>query len=528
MNFQKYIILFISIMIYTAPALISEENSSVFIDENDSYKQYAWTTINEDLDPLIDLQVTVEITKIRAFDMIDKHSDPDFYVILIINDEEYRSPIWKNMKYVENPDWEVTCDVPDDEENVSIRIQLWDWNIGLDRLCDIAYDNQEMRVKDINLTYNLRIGHWYGDDYTYKESTWSDPSGYGRVNGCDDNSMYQEDRDCELFFNIYQNDYDSDTLPYWTEVNVYETNPMIDDSGLDIDEDQIPIEWEHKWGWEVSWWGFNLVYSPFIWEDHKNYDSDEDGLDNYEEYLTSQWGSDPFRKDLFLEVDQMEIGPTGEGHLIPEPSKNMWRDAYHKHNIVFHLDDGSLGGGEILPFDSGTSNYELRNYYLHNFLQGNPDYWRRGVFHYGLVIYHSNDYPGFVFNGGQGPYLDSWQLSTDHHDEIARKNPFYSYRRACSFNKDIRRARVYAGAMMHETGHTLGIFADNTPGCDDQNGKYPWQRDYWRWGNYKSVMNYRYVYGGLDCKIDYSDGSHGPNDFDDWSRLDLQFFQRPL
>ena len=64
-------------------------------------------------------------------------------------------------------------------------------------------------------------------------------------------------------------------------------------------------------------------------------------------------------------------------------------------------------------------------------------------------------------------------------------------------------------------------------GCDNQNGKYPWQIGYWRFGNYKSVMNYRYAYAGLDNKVDYSDGSHGLRDFDDWGFMDFQFFQRP-
>lgn len=520
------IIIFI-LLINTIPLAFSEELGMLNSEQKYFYKQFQYTNYYEDLDPLVDLQLTVEINKIRAFDIIDKNSDPDFYVKVFINDNEFRSPIWKNTKYVENPEWSTTYDVPDDNENVTIKIQLWDWNIGIDRLCDIAPDNQEMRVKDIELIYNLRIGHWYGDDYTDKESTWTDPSGYGRLNGCDDNSIYREDRDCELFFNIYQNDYDGDNIPYWTEVYVYDTDPEIDNTGLDSDDDGVPIEWEHKWGWEVSRWGFHMVYNPFNWEDHKNFDSDKDGLDNYEEFLTSQWGSDPFRKDIFLEIDQMEVGPNGEGHFIPESSIIMWRKPYHKHNIIFHLDTGSLGGGEILPFDINTSNDELREYYLNNFLNGDPNYWRRGIFRYGLVIYHSDNYPGFVFRGGEERYLDSWQISTDHHDELATSNPIYSYLRVGSFNRDIRRARIYAGAMMHETGHTLGIWGDNTPGCDDQDGKYPWEIDYWRWGNYKSVMNYRYTYTGLD-EIDYSDGSHGRNDFDDWSRIDLQFFQRLL
>jgi hypothetical protein len=42
--------------------------------------------------------------------------------------------------------------------------------------------------------------------------------------------------------------------------------------------------------------------------------------------------------------------------------------------------------------------------------------------------------------------------------------------------------------------------------------------DYWRYGPYKSVMNYRYIYNGLN---DYSDGFRGKNDHDDWSSIDL-------
>ena len=86
-----------------------------------------------------------------------------------------------------------------------------------------------------------------------------------------------------------------------------------------------------------------------------------------------------------------------------------------------------------------------------------------------------------------------------------------------------KRDIVFASAYMHECGHTLGIFNGNTPGCDDQNGKYPWQKNWWKWRPYKSVMNYGYMYK----IVDYSDGSRGRNDFDDWNRLDFTFFQEP-
>jgi len=538
MYFRKYTIIIVCLLLINMVPLVFSEGNANFYSETKNYnKQFQYSNINEDLDPLVDLQLTVEINKIRAFDIIDEHSDPDFYVKVFsdpdfyvkvfINDNEFKSPVWKNTKFVENPDWSATCDVPDDIENVTIKIQLWDWNIGLNRLCDIASDNQLRRVRDIELIYNLKIGHWNGGDYSHNESIFADPSGYGRLNGCDDGSINREDMDCELFFNIYQNDYDKDGIPYWTEVNIYGSNPQYDNTGEDIDNDGIPIEWEYKWGLYMFFWGITQVYSPFIWEDHKHFDSDEDGLNNYEEYLTSQWGSDPYRKDLFIELDQMQVGPNGEGHLIPEASKIMWREPYHKHNVVFHLDDGSLGGGNILLFDSRTSHDELLNYYLDEFIKNDPNNWRRGVFHYGLVLYHAEDGPGFAFNGTHEPFINCWTISTDHHEKFVRKNPIYSYLRVGTFNRDFIRARMYAGAMMHETGHTLGVFSWNSPGCDNNNGMSPWQIGYWRFGNYKSVMNYRYTYAGLDNKVDYSDGSHGINDFDDWSFMDFQFFQRP-
>jgi hypothetical protein len=483
------------------------------------------TTTDEDYDPLTNIVVTVEIKEIRAYDQIDPFSDPDFYVKVFIDDTEFISPVYTNTQYVTEPNWAATQDVPDDQENVTILIQLWDKDVGFDKQCDIARDTQEGIKRDIQLMYNIRTGHWYGDDYTDNEPTWADPSGYGRANGCDDNTIYENDRDCELVFDIYQNDYDGDGIPYWTEVNVYGTDPEVDDRGTDTDCDGVPLEWEHKWGYTASWWGFGWVYMDDHWENQSALDPDEDGLDNIEEYKTSQWGSDPFRKDIFLELDQMEIGPNGEGHLVPLLSEHLLQDSFGKHNIVFHIDDGCMGGGEILPFDDNTTDDEMQQIYWDHFLQGDSNNWRLGVFHYGLVLYHSARYPGFVWNGGVAPVLDSLQISTDHHDAIASKSPFYMFLRHKTFDVDQKRAYIYASAIMHETGHTLGIFGDNTPGCDCQDGKYPWQKNFWIYGNYVSVMNYRYIYGNL---VDYSNGSHGRNDWDDWSRIDLQFFQRLL
>ena len=476
-------------------------------------------TIEEDFDPLVDIMVTFKLLAIRSLEKydnqlhereyIDRWTGPDFYVKVWINDELRKSKIWWNTRYVYDPDFSFTVDVPDDEELVNIKIQLWDWNLGVDQLCDISNDKTFLKdARDVELIYSIKYGLWWGDDFTSSDQIGGDPSGYGRLNGCDDGSIYQHDLDCELWFTIYQNDFDNDMIPYWMESNVYGTDPTINNAMDDPDEDGVPALWEYTFGhycwqdWRTEEWKHEWIYNPFEWDDHKQLDPDNDGLSNFEEYLTWQWGSEPFRKDLFIEMDVMEDGPNGETIAFPEESKELLQTVYNRRNIVYHLDDGSMGGGERIPFDTLSSYNELQLIYDRYFLHMDQDNWRKGVFHYGLVINEAEGAYGFVFR------RNAYQISGVGMEKKA-KYP------------QLKRDIVYASAYMHECGHTLGIFHGNTPGCDDQEGKYPWQLNWWKWHPYKSVMNYGYMYWILD----YSDGSRGRNDFDDWNRLDFTFFQ---
>lgn len=468
-----------------------------------------------DFDPLVDVSVTFTLEKIRSLEKddnhinfeeyIDKHSSPDFFVKVFINDEFKRSKIWFNTKYVYNPDFSFTVDVPDDEELVDIKIQLWDWNLGLNKLCDISADTSYLADSyDVELTYSIKYGLWWGDDHSECAEVVipTDLSGDGRLNGCDDGSIYQHERDCELWFDITQNDADSDGIPYWVEKNVFNTDPAVDDRGRDDDHDLVPYEWEYKWGhysekrWHQDEIQHYWFYDPFEPENHTELDPDEDGLSNYEEYLTSQWGSDPFRPDLFVELDEMEQTK------FPDASKELLNTVYNRQNIVFHLDDGCMGGHDIIPFDELSTYNEVRSIYNDYFLHGDEDNWRQGVFHYGLLTYDVDaSAPGYCFRH------DAYQISYLG----MQKKSFWPF-----FDRDI----VFASGYMHECGHTLGIFNGNTPGCDDsQSG--PFQKNWLKWMPYKSVMNYGYIYRILD----YSDGSRGKNDFDDWNRLDLTYFQ---
>jgi hypothetical protein len=521
-KFYNLIIIFLLILSNLTFINAIGHNNSYNESELDFNKINIQSKTDEDIDPLVDLSVTININEIRAFDKIDKNNAPDFYVVVFINGEQFRSPIWINEKYLSDINWSCTQNVPDEEEFVEIVIQLWDHNIGRDILCDIAYnDNSNPDRKELTLFYSLKSGHWFGDDFIYIPHTWSmDLSGYGRGNGCDDNSIYIEDYDCEIFFDITQNDYDNDGITYWAETEKFNTDPMMDDTGRDDDNDGIPIEWENKWGHEFYYdydydtheyfIDHNWFYDPFEWNDHLNIDPDLDALNNYEEYLTVQWGSDPFRKDIFVELDQMDGGNLLQrSSVLPEGSKDLIRDSFGRQNIVFHLDDGSWegeSGSEIIPFDDSGDNttwQEINDFYYDYFLHNDESNWRKGVFHYGLVIYNAQGGPGYNFRRG------AFQISTVGMEKKVRSP-------VCG-SRDV----VYASAYMHELGHSIGLVH---LGGHTTDSYYPWQPLWWKWRPYKSIMNYGYMYGFLHDLVDYSDGTRGKNDFDDWSNLDLYYF----
>ncbi|KYK20371.1 hypothetical protein AYK24_03770 [Thermoplasmatales archaeon SG8-52-4] len=525
------IILMISSNTLALPSNISnveiKDNKDIsMINNNQIDKESEYDIL--DFDPLVNLQVTVNIREIRALDDIDLFSEPDFYVVVYINGIKQVSPIWHNKRYIKD-DWSTQpVDIPEDKEDVKIKIQLWDKNTFLDKKCDINsnFNTSYLDKKDIDIVYNIKTGHWRGDDYNYPDIL-SDLSGYGRANGCDDNSIYQNKRDCELWFDITQNDYDNDGIPYWVEKYVFKTDPEVDNTGWDNDSDGVPIEWEYKWGhvYYYNWWQHKYesmwIYDPFVWEDHANLDIDEDGLQNTEEYLTSQWGSDPHRKDIFLEIDQMEISEDKRGAFVPNRSFDLLQDAFARRNIVIRVDDGCMGGGQKdIPFDPQTEGHEFDEIYFKYFLNNDSNYWRRGVFHYSIIVYYPEaaSAAGFAFSSEVNGVrlIDCFALGTMIHENIPLyQNPmWYNILRRKTFSIQKQKEIIYAGVMMHETGHVLGIFRGNTPGCDNRN-------EILKYFNYKSCMNYFYTY----FHVDYSDGSHGVNDFDDWDRIDLTRFQ---
>jgi hypothetical protein len=227
---------------------------------------------------------------------------------------------------------------------------------------------------------------------------------------------------------------------------------------------------------------------------------------------------------MFIELDQMEV-KDGKGSYVPQLAKEWLRDAFAKHNIVIHIDDheeDTMKGGEIIPFMEKVPRGGHEDLYNDYFLHDGLYKWRQGIFHYAAVVYTLTGVPGFAFWGGDVsyPYYDGLVIATRYHDNMSEFN-LNNILNTRVLDDVVRIANVYASVLMHETGHVLGIHRGNTRGCDNRRTYLPTQIGWWRYANYRSCMNYRYIFQ----IVDYSDGSHGRNDFDDWARIDLRRFQ---
>lgn len=262
--------------------------------------------------------------------------------------------------------------------------------------------------------------------------------------------------------------------------------------GLDSDSDEIPDEWEEKWGYDKN-----------KWDDHSNLDPDGDALTNIEECFAEQYGSNPFHKDLFLEFDWTVNLDAGVTNKPPQNLIEEMKQRFADHNISLHVDTGELGGGGEIPYKDSFYYNVLKDIYWEYFLNNDLNNPRKNIFHYGLICNYGPG-NGFAFIGWA--HLNSFCISGQM---LANANPNYE------------RGQLIVTGSMHETGHTLGLFADDFGGNDNRASVLPWFWEYWKYWNYKSCMNYRYTWDILD----YSDGSNGPGDFDDWENIDFKFFK---
>ena len=429
---------------------------------------------------------------------------PVFNFIAVLDGFEYVAP--KDFKTWDTDyvNIEFFRNVEEEQPVVEIEIKLVDKQKKILRTVDRA-------MEAFQLTYDFRTGRWYGEDY------FNDSDGYGHFNG----SLF------EMWFNVRQTDYDADGIPYWTEVNVLKTNPRVSDAGLDPDNDGVPTAWEWKWG-----------YDPYVWDNHTYLDPDNDGIQNTEEYFMEKWLANPYYRDIYIEADYMERTPfrpfkiekapgriikrierlrlvktnyDGTKNVFWEESQQMLMEAFSNHGITVHIDDGIMGGGgEYLPFIPEGAYAQDMGYFA-EFYHNNFADERKGIFRY-------------VVTGHWGGFAHP-QDFRHYYDFISAPSNLLFYKDYLGFALSPRAQRIgRAVQVMHEIGHTCGFSSElTTLGVDNSSGKYGHPPDY-PWYDYYSCMNYEYFYERV---LDYSDGSHGENDYDDWSNIDLPYFQRP-
>ncbi|MCK4995800.1 MAG: right-handed parallel beta-helix repeat-containing protein [Thermoplasmatales archaeon] len=270
----------------------------------------------------------------------------------------------------------------------------------------------------------------------------------------------------------------------------------IDISGMDSDSDNAPDSWEEKWD-----------YDPLVWDDHYHLDPDNDALNNIEECFTDEYGSSPFEKDIFLEIDWLESNNPKISNKPQDVEMQKIVDIFKEHNINLHIDIGNLGGGEEIPYkDLKKSFAKLRDIYWDHFLHNDLCNPRKGIFHYGIVCNYCPDlnYPFMSWDG-----FDTFAISAAWLKEY---NPRYSI------------GRLIAGASVHHLGHSLGLTAFTYDGIDNLGVTKIFSVQWFKYHNYKSSMNYHYKYKILS----YSDGSHGRGDFNDWENLDFGYFKNTV
>jgi len=462
--------------------------------------------IDDRISPLCTQGLIIEINRIRCRGIVDVlmkkgtswRETPQFYYIAKIDDVEQISKdvaatagakneqlfnTWDAM-FMEN---KMIAQVQQEQEKSDVTISIMK-RVSLGILGRRYQDEEQEKIQ---LTYDFKTGRWTGDD------SFNDSDGYGHYLG----------QNFEVWFDIYQTDNDHDYIPYWTEVNVLHTDPNISDLNLDPDNDGIPTAWEWKWG-----------YDPHVRNNHTYLDPDHDGLTNVEEYQMEKYFANPYHQDVYLEVDNMaQKNIFDEKHVLYPETAYFMTERYAQHNISLYIDNGwqdapANGGGQFVPYyavisqDSGM----MLQYYLHYF----PDE-RKGIFRYAIVANKAGfDHPS-EFNR-----YDSMAITTEYNFLFSLGRKAFTPR---------TKILAQSSELMHELGHSMGIRHETFPGCDNYTyaaGKAQEAAYLDAWGNYRSCMTYYYFWDY--SVIDYSDGTHGPGDNNDYADIahNMSYFKQ--
>jgi streptogramin lyase len=249
-------------------------------------------------------------------------------------------------------------------------------------------------------------------------------------------------------------------------------------------------------------------------------DTDTDGLSDLTE---SQWFvdrddvfcnlvvtyceyPDPLQKDLYVEVDWMDDGTT---NMQPTSSHVAAVEiALAAKGVRPHFDNGSLGGGNQVPYFSNVNFLPDANddQDFYDFKNGNglisaqfDSLKRYGIWRYVLVVPEINGssaIQGIAYAGDDDSMLAYETLQTNH---------------GLSFDD------AFANTMLHELGHNLCLSGSTSYSGQDATCVFEGIDDTYS-SDYESSMNYAFQY-----LKNLSDGSNGVDDHDDWSAVAVGF-----
>lgn len=474
---------------------------SYFGDEEEKEKP-SEVAINDQISPYTNQGLIVEMLRIRHRGLMEHmllkrgfgsewKNPPSYYYTATVDGKEGNVKgnvggtgvftVWDNIGNENH----MSFYIEEEQEQSEITISIIEETSG-----GLLGGSSDVEKETIRLTYDYRTGRWSGDDY------FRDNDGYGHYLG----DTY------EVWFNIYQSDYDHDGIPFWIEENVLGTDSTVEDTALDPDNDGIPSSWEWKWG-----------YDPFTWDDHENLDPDIDGLSNIEEYKMRKKFANPYQPEIYIETDGMEqrgifdLAP----HEFPMEAGQMLMERFSQHGIWVYIDNGedfwrdgpNNGGGELVPYHQNLDDVtgkESLSFYKHYFADE-----RKGIFRYMVMGVEGGFNNPCFYNT-----FDMIIVGTGLKDSLLVRGAYTP--------------RAYkvgiAKVALHELGHSLGLVPVTFPGNDILGSakRYPSMSDeeYEKYLNqYYSIMNYQYIYRDK-LLFDYSDGSNGaPYDQDDWEHL---------
>ncbi len=217
---------------------------------------------------------------------------------------------------------------------------------------------------------------------------------------------------------------------------------------------------------------------------------------------------DPSKQDVYVEIDWM-YDPVNNRSFKPSDTQlGLITAAFSAHGINFHADTGQFGGGNQLPTYTET---------LH--IDDTPPYVGFSHYKYGYDSYPANfssdresiwRYMISGYNFAEGPDLSGIA-------DVSGSDIFVSYglvQDGSFSNMD----DALAGTMIHEIGHTLCLSSSQVyyeqpsecyyAGVDSDNVAY---------ALYGSAMTYVHQFD----TVNYSDGTNGAFDHDDWNAIKL-------